>query len=225
MADLPGLIEGAHAGAGLGDRFLRHVERTRVLVHMLDAAGMEGRDPVGDYETIRKELSLYDERLSALPEVVALNKMDLPEARAAAPRIEAALQPRGCRCFRISAATGEGVAALVGHLCQVLDDVGRFPSPFALRVEEMEKQQPEVRPLSVERVGEREFAVRGSAVERLVARTDLDSDPALRHLHAQLERLGVLDRLERLGAKEGDVVRVGDVELDYVIDPFREGGD
>src|SRR5690606_12054312 len=111
-ADIPGLIEGAHAGVGLGHDFLRHVERTRVLIHVVDASGLEGRDPVDDFRTINEELRLYQPALLNRPQLVAANKVDLAEARANLPRLREAVEAAGFRLFPISAASGEGVDAL-----------------------------------------------------------------------------------------------------------------
>ncbi|MGD8238826.1 MAG: GTPase ObgE [Armatimonadota bacterium] len=222
MADMPGLVVGAHEGAGLGHQFLRHVERVRVLVHMLDAGSVEGRDPVEDYHAINRELELHDARLRQLPQIIALNKMDLPDAQAAAPSIEAALAEEGCEILRISAATGEGLPELVYAMADTLEEARTAPTPFEAAIDLGPEPEPAKRPLKVARLGEGRFAASGSEVERLVATTDLDNEDAVLHLHAQLDRLGVLEELERLGAEDGDTVTIGDTELDYVLTPGPE---
>ena len=219
MADMPGLVVGAHEGAGLGHRFLRHVERARMLVHMLDAAAVEGRDPVEDYYAINRELELHDARLRRLPQIIALNKMDLPDAREAAPAIEAGLADEGYRLLRISAATGEGLGELVYAIADTLDEARAAPTPFEAAIEPGPEPEPAERPLEVDRIGEGRFAVSGTEVERLMATTDLENEDAVLYLHSQLDRLRVLQRLERLGAQDGDTVVIGDTELDYVLSP------
>jgi GTP-binding protein len=222
MADMPGLVVGAHQGTGLGHQFLRHVERARVLVHMLDAASVEGRSPVEDYHAINQELELHDARLRQLPQIIALNKMDLPDAREAAEQIEAALADEGCSLFRISAITGEGLGELVYAVADTLEEARAAPTPFEAAIEAEPQAEPPQRPLKVKRIAPGRFAASGSEVERLVATTDLDNEDAVLYLHSQLDRLGVLQRLERLGAKDGDTVMIGETELDYVLGPGRE---
>ena len=131
IADVPGLIPGAHRGEGLGDRFLRHLLRTRVLLHLVDLAGLEGRDPIGDFEAINRELALFDPALAARPQIVVGNKIDLAESRDHRPRIEAELRSRGIEFAAISAATGAGVPALVGALCARVAAVRRVPTSTA----------------------------------------------------------------------------------------------
>ena len=251
VADLPGLVEGAHRGAGKGYDFLRHVERTSLFLHLLDIAAPD-RDPVEDFATVNRELELYREELARRPQLVALNKIDLlpaaarngihrrgakdakdesaafggdgfgantSEATCAASatkldRVEAALREQGHGVFRISALTGEGVLPLMGRAAQLLAErAGPVREEMLSRVE----AQPRPRqPLRVEQVGEGQFRVSGEAVERMLAMTDLDNEEAVRHLHRQLERMGVIRRLRELGAKDGDRVRIGGADLEFV---------
>ncbi|MFQ6132286.1 MAG: GTPase ObgE [Armatimonadota bacterium] len=215
MADMPGLIEGAHQGVGLGHQFLRHIERTRVLIHLLDGDAPAGRDPVSDYRALNRELALHDERLTQLPQIVALNKVDLPHARELAPLVQEELADEAGEVLLISAATGEGVRDLTDRAFAELERARAEPSPFAVAAEA--EPEPEERPLMVKEAEEGVFAVSGTAAERAVARTNLDSEPALYHLHAELDRLGVLSALERAGAQHGDTIRIGDAELEYVL--------
>jgi GTP-binding protein len=213
MADLPGLIEGAHLGKGRGTEFLRHVERTQVLVHVLDLAAPD-RDPIHDFRTLSEELRLHDERLTGLPQVVAANKMDLPEARTRLPQVQAALQDPGRPVFPISALSGDGVERLTGHLADLLE---RAAPPEPPVEEEEELIVPDTtRPLEVARVGEGAYGVSGTEVERRVIMTDLANEEALARLHGQLERMGVIRRLRALGARPGDKVMVGEQEFDFV---------
>src|SRR6056297_2183465 len=123
MADVPGLIEGAHKGVGLGDEFLKHLERTRLLIHVIDVSGIEGRDPIEDFEKINQELKQYDTDLSQLPQIVALNKIDLREARENLPEVKKRLENRGYKVFAISAVTGEGVDELKYYTGQKLEEI------------------------------------------------------------------------------------------------------
>jgi len=217
VADVPGLIEGAHEGLGLGHEFLRHVERTRMLIHMVDVAGTEGRDPVEDYHLINRELALHDERLAGLPQLVALNKLDVLQQTGNVERMQQAVAADGRRCFPVSAVTGEGVSELVGRTSEVLRELGpedEFDDQ-AREPREFEIAQPPKRALTVRQLAPGVFLVRGTQVEALMARADPDSLDSLEHLHGQLDRLGVLDRLDAKGAAPGDTVFIGDVELEY----------
>ncbi|ATY84363.1 GTPase ObgE [Kyrpidia spormannii] len=211
MADLPGLIEGAHAGHGLGHQFLRHVERTRVIVHVVDMASPEGRDPYADWKQINEELRLYDPRLLERVQIVAANKMDLPGA---AERLQAFRKRVGdVPVFPISAATGEGVRELIYAVADLLDQM-----PAQEAVEE-EPQGPVFRleddTFSVDREGE-EFVVRGARVEKLVRMTPLDQYEAVHRLARILRKMGVDEALRRKGARDGDTVRIGGFVFEFV---------
>jgi len=211
IADLPGLVEGAHHGAGRGHAFLRHVERTRVLIHVLNV-GDADTNPQQDFETIHRELALYDAGLADRPQLVALNKLDLSPPEEKVVAVEAYLQERGYRTFRLSALTGEGVFPLMAQTAELLEALPAEPlvAETTPVVEEREE------PLQVVRSGENAFTVTGTQVERMVRMTDLDNTEAVRFLHRRLERLGVIRQLRELGAKDNDVVRVGEVELRFV---------
>ncbi len=220
MADIPGIIEGAHEGAGLGHQFLRHIERTRVLIHILDVSGTTGRDALEDYHTINRELAAYSERLAQLPQIVALNKVDLPDAAVIAPEVRAALEAEGRQVFSISAVTGEGVQSLINAAAQALD--AARAAEAAQPVEEpipvyQPTRTPREQPFEVEPAGEGQFVVRGKGVERIVAMTNLQNEDAVHSLQKKLEKMGVFNRLRAAGAKDGDTVRIGDVaELEFV---------
>ncbi len=214
MADLPGLIEGAHAGVGLGDRFLRHAERTRLLVHMLDAAAFE-RDIMRDFEQINEELRLYSPTLAERPQLVALNKIDIPEARERAEEAAGRFRDMGYEVFLISAATGEGVDDLVAACAAKLREIPREVPEPTQAPELIEAPPPPERPLTIERAEDGAFVVSGTRVEQEVAKTNLDSDEALDWLEERLERLGVMRALREAGAQPGDTVRIGEVEFEY----------
>ena len=217
MADIPGLIEGAHTGAGLGDRFLRHVERTRLLVHIIDVSGFTGRDAAEDFDAINRELRLYSPALAELPQVVAFNKIDVPGARETAEPLAKALQDREFHVFMISAATGEGVQPLVYFLSDELLKLDKIV-PTPVEAEEIVRITPDKldeHNFEVEKAAEHEFVVKGRGIERTVAMSNLNSDEAVRRLHRKLERLGVIKRLEESGVENGDTVRIGAIEFDY----------
>ncbi len=211
IADMPGLVEGAHEGAGRGHQFLRHVERTRVLVHVIDITAPE-RDPLQDFRVINHELAMHDSDLAARPQLVALNKIDLRPDADEVKRIESALESEGYRVFRISALTGEGLRRLVGEASTLLR---ALPAPIP-EVEPVEAATPRISALRVEQVEPGLFAVSGEKVELLVVMTDLDNEDAVRYLHRQLDRMGVIRKLRALGAKDGDKVEIGSVRLDFV---------
>lgn len=214
VADIPGLIEGAHAGAGLGHRFLRHIERTRMLVHVLDVSGMTGRDPWDDYKTVCSELAAYSPRLPDLPATVALNKCDMPDAPAIAARIAPRLEAESRPVFSLSALTGEGVRPLVYALQHRLDELPKEALPAwddQVRIAPEEEESWTAR-----QEGEETFAVRGRGVERLVAMTDLENEAAVRRMQRILNRMGVTRRLRELGARDGSTVRIGEEEFDFI---------
>jgi GTP-binding protein len=208
MADLPGLIEGAHEGAGLGHQFLRHVERTRVLVHLLDAGSTE---PMADYETVRRELVSYDPALADRPELIVLNKIDLPDARAKAEALRAAF---GRPVFLISGATGEGTRALIQELQRLLQETARKASEAA-----PQQALPVLRPQGRDRLDVQEddgvFVVRGERAEQAALKLGEGGYEALDELQERLRRMGLERILRRAGAKPGDRLRVGAVELEW----------
>ncbi|HPU75889.1 MAG TPA: GTPase ObgE [Bacillota bacterium] len=217
-ADIPGLIEGAANGVGLGHEFLRHIMRTRLLVHVVDVSEFSGRDPVCDYDAIRRELALYEAGLEGKPEIVAANKLDMPGATARAESLREALLPKGVPVYNISALTGEGVQAL---LYAVSAKLAQLP-PEQLRVERggddpdeprrYTARGPRLRDVSISRDGD-VFVVVGEGAEHLVQRTDLGNEAALRRFYGMLARAGVIDALRDAGMSEGDTVRIGDTEF------------
>jgi len=217
MADIPGLIEGAHAGAGLGDRFLRHVERTRLLVNIIDVSGFTDRNPVSDFDAVNRELRLYSPGLAALPQLVALNKIDVPGARETAQQLSPVFKSRGFNTFLISAATGEGVQSLVYFLGDELEKLDKVvPAPVeSHEIVRIAPDKLDPRRWEARKVGDREFVVEGKALERAVAMTNLDNEEAVRRLHRKLYRLGVIEALKKLGVEDGDTVRIGAAEFDY----------
>ena len=214
IADMPGLIEGAHAGRGLGDRFLRHIRRTRLLLHMLDVAAVDQRDPLEDYENLNGELAAYDEHVAALPQLVALNKIDLPDSEVFLPICQQYFAERQIPVYPISAVTGAGLTQLVRALADRLEELE--PREADQREPETHQMpQAEERPLQIFRAADDVFLVRGTEVERIVQRMNLSNEDALLRMHTQLHELSVIQALGRADAQAGDTVFIGDVELEY----------
>jgi GTP-binding protein len=211
-ADIPGLIEGAHRGAGLGFDFLRHVERTRLLIHVVDAAGVDGRDPLADYHQINAELRQYRPELAERPQVVALNKADLPEAQQNIPRLRTSIPLPASEVFAISAATRDGVDALLQRVAARLLEMP--PHLRAAREETLSWPTPQVdeRAFSVER--ERDgFRVRGRRIERLISMTNFAQSDSLMRIQRVLDASGIAAALLRAGVQEGDPVYIEKAEL------------
>lgn len=210
MADLPGLIEGASRGAGLGHRFLRHVERTRLLVHLIDGTA---RDPLGNYDTINKELEAFSAALAAKPQIAVVNKMDLPEAQELWPLIREGLAERGVEPLRISGATGEGVQTLLGRIAERLSE---FPDevPEAPLHEIFVEPERDERAFTVG-ISPSGWHVRGIAIERAAQMTNWDQEESLARFQRILEAMGVTMALREAGVSEGDTVFIGNVELQW----------
>ncbi len=211
--DIPGLIDGAHAGRGLGDKFLRHVERTRLLIHMVDLAGLEGRDPLDDYARINSELAAFSPRLATRPQVVVGNKIDLIGEEKVEEMV-ARFAEIGVELHPISVATGVGVRGLVTRTFSRLEELReKSDAPPASTPERRIYRYHGETGFWVDREGE-VFAVRGAEVEKLVKKLVLDSRDAWEYLSERLERMGVLRELHRRGCSDGDLVRIGDVEFE-----------
>jgi GTP-binding protein len=219
MADIPGIIEGASEGVGLGHRFLRHVERTRLLIHLLDVSGMTGREPLQDFDILNRELALYSERLAALPQIVALNKIDVAMDPAEVDAVESALKGRGYTVYRISAVTKTGVKPLIYDVMKRLEalraeaEAAEAAHPKTVHI--TAPTEEEDRRWEARQVDKQTYEVVGRGIERMVAMTDLENEYAVRRLQKSLDKIGVTGKLKALGAKDGDTVRIHSVEFDY----------
>ena len=212
IADIPGLIEGAHEGVGLGHDFLRHVERTKVIVHVLDASGMEGRDPIEDYYKINKELKLYNERLAKRPQIIAANKMDLPEAKENYVRLQELAKKEGVEIFPVSAATNDGLKEMITRVSQVLDEY--VPEPEAVEeVKVYEAKEDDDITISRDETGD--FVITSKSLEKLVAMTNFANDEALRRFQYIWRLKGIEQLLKSHGVKEGNTVHIGEMEFEY----------
>jgi GTP-binding protein len=217
MADVPGLIEGAASGAGLGHEFLRHVTRTKLLIHVLDASGgLEGRDPLVDFKTINAELSDYDEDLLQRPMLVALNKVDLPEARANLTKLRRSMARRGLPTFAISAATGEGVQELMNAVSVRLHEIADEVKQQKKKVERRRTytlEDADERAWSAERMSRHQFKVTGIGIERFTKMTNFDLEEAGDRFQKVLTASGITSELSRIGIQPGDVVHIAGKEL------------
>ncbi len=217
LADIPGLIEGAHEGAGLGHDFLRHIERTKMLILMIDSAAVDGRDPIADYESLKEELGLHNPQLLRLPQLIALNKIDLPNAQTYLPKLMDYFGERPV--FPISAVTGEGVDHLIRAAHQRLQRI---------RQRHREQQETDVaqQPLEIPKPRERfelvkkgkRFIVYGEEPRRAVLMTDMENDQALVLLHRKLQKMGVINALIKAGIQEGDTVQIDEFEFTFTAD-------
>ncbi len=210
VADIPGLIEGAGDGVGLGTEFLRHVDRTRLIVHVVDISGSEGRDPVADYRTINAELKKYDKRLASLPQIVALNKADLLMDDEAVKNFRRHVRKP---IYLISGATRQGIDAL---LDAVYDKLQTLPPAEKLDYEPFEYERRDTTGFTVTRDDDGGFDVGGGLVEELARNVVLDSYDSFRYFQKKLKETGIIKALRKAGAKDGDTVRVLDIEFEYV---------
>ena len=219
MADIPGLIEGASQGIGLGHDFLRHIERTKVLVHVVDAASVEGRDPVEDIRTINAELKAYNPSLLERPQVIAANKVDSiyntgeEDWEDPVERLKREFEPEGIQVFAISAVTGQGVKELLYHVNDLLKTVDRKPVIFEKEFEH--QYQGENLPYTVERNEDGIYVVEGPKIEKMLGYTNLDSEKGFQFFQKFLKDSGILAELEEAGIEEGDTVRMYGLEFDY----------
>ena len=214
VADMPGLIDGAHDGAGLGHVFLRHIERTRLLVHLIDISGLTGRDPITDFDSINEELRSHSEKLATLPQIVALNKVDMPASGEIVQALAPSLAERGLQVHEISALTGQGIQALLYNIADKLDQLPREPLEVRQEVVRF-TVEPERDTWRAKKLADGKFVVKGRPVEVLVARTQTSNEYALRRMHRQLDKMGVIKSLRELGAQHGDTVAIGGMEFDF----------
>jgi GTP-binding protein len=217
IADVPGLIEGASSGAGLGHAFLRHVERTRVLVHVVDGSG---RDPAWDFDVIREELKAHDPALLEKPMLVAFNKIDVPAAIEAWPAFRKERERDGLHTVAISATTGEGISGFRAALAELLPPAGELdadPAPSGVVVHRIDASPDRV---TVTREPDGAYRVAGRRIERMAAQTDFEVEESAERFQRDLERLGADEELRRAGVQPGDTVRFGTVELEWEAEPW-----
>ncbi len=218
IADIPGLIEGASEGVGLGHEFLRHIERTRVLIHIVDAASTEGRDPVADIYAINKELEAYNEEIAARPQVIAANKIDaLGDNEEPIQRLKDEFEPKGIKVFPISAVAGKGLKELLYYVRELLDQAPQEAIVFEQEYFPGEELVYENLPYTVTKSEEEEgvFIVEGPRIEKMLGYTNLDSEKGFAFFQNFLKNTGILKELEEAGIQEGDTVRMYGLAFDY----------
>ena len=218
IADIPGLIEGASEGVGLGHQFLRHIERTRVMIHIVDAASTEGRDPVDDIYKINAELEAYNPEIASRPQVIAANKIDViyPEGEDPVQRLRDEFEPKGIKVFPISAVTGKGVKELLYDVKALLDQTEKEPIIFEQEFFPEDVLIGENLPYTVEvEEDSHTFIVEGPKIEKMLGYTNLDSEKGFAFFQRFLKDGGILEDLEKAGIQEGDTVRMYGFEFDY----------
>jgi GTP-binding protein len=218
MADLPGLIEGAHEGVGLGHQFLRHIERTRVIVHVVDMSGSEGRDPYEDFLQINNELKLYNYRLEERPQIVVANKMDIPDSQDNLEQFKKKVEERQLKVYPISAVTKKGTQELIYAIADLLDTIPEttFEQDVEEKIEEhvTYRFKEEEQGFSVYKDNE-VFVVEGERIEKLLKMTKFDYEESAIKFGRTLRKMGIDDALREKGAEDGDIVRILDFEFEF----------
>ena len=219
IADIPGLIEGASEGIGLGHEFLRHIERTKVIIHIVDAAGTEGRDPVEDIKTINAELEAYNPELLSRPQIIAANKIDAiytgDGSEDPVQRLKDEFEPQGIEVYPISAVTGKGVKELLYKVKKMLDSLDKEPVVFEREYFPEEMYDKEAS-LNVYKETNHVFVVEGEKIDRMLGYTNLDDEKGFAFFQRFLKENGIIDQLTAMGIEEGDTVRLGEyMEFDF----------
>ncbi len=214
LADIPGLIEGAHEGVGLGFDFLRHVERNRMLLHVVDVAGVDGREPLEDFEKINEELRLYDAKLAERPQVVAANKTDLPQGKENLEKFKSTVEGKGYKVFPISAASNTGIKELMQYIAARLNELPET-IPLVDEGKEVIYKVEEEKPFTIRKEGD-VYIVEGSWIRKVVGSTNFDVYESLQYFQRSLKTKGVIDELEQMGINEGDTVKIYDIEFEYM---------
>jgi obg family GTPase cgtA len=215
IADIPGIIEGAADGVGLGHDFLRHVERTKVLVHIVDISGIEGRDPIDDFEKINEELRLYNERLSTRPQLVVANKSDLLFDESIYENFKKTMEEKGYEVFKMSAATRDGVDQVIDRVSQLLNEVEEVE---LVSQEEMYRPELDVDDeagLKIEVDEDGIYVVTGKELRRIMYSVNFDDMESLQFFQAQMEAKGVFDMLREAGIEDGDTVKIYELEFEF----------
>ena len=211
IADIPGLIEGASEGSGLGHEFLRHIERTKVIIHMVDVASTEGRNPIEDIKTINAELGAYNPELLQRPQVIAANKTDVifEEDENPVDRLAAEFEPQGIKVFPISAVSGKGLKELLYEVRRMLDELDEKPTVFEKEFFMEDILDDPNEPFTVSRADNGAFIIEGERIDRMLGYTNLDSEKGFNYFQKFMRENGIIERLKEMGIKEGDTVNVG----------------
>ena len=214
LADIPGLIEGAAEGVGLGHDFLRHVERTKVLIHIVDISGLEGRDALDDFDKINGELKLYNEKLATRPQVVVANKMDILEDESIFDEFKNELEGRGYKVFKMSAATRQGVDDVIAYVSELLREAEEIElvSEEEMFRPELDEVQDEGLQINIE---DGVYVVTGKSLRRIMYSVNFDDMESLQYFQKAMESQGVFDRLREMGIEDGDTVRIYEIEFEF----------
>ncbi|MBQ0105424.1 MAG: GTPase ObgE [Armatimonadetes bacterium] len=213
IGDMPGLIDGAAEGLGLGHLFLKHIERTRLLVHVIDVTGLSGRNPLEDFDNINKELKKYSEKVFAYPQIVALNKTDVTGTEETVRLLKEDLLGRGYSVHIISAATNKGLSELISDISQRLETLPKHETEIEkVRVYTLPKKAPKYQ---IHKNSDAEYVITGREVEVLIKRSDLENEYSLRRVTKQLEGLGLFDDLRKEGCRHGDTVIIGELVFEF----------
>ena len=214
MADIPGLVEGASEGVGLGHEFLRHVERTKVFIHVVDAAAIEGGDPIESVNKINAELEAYKPELLKRPQIIAANKTDIPEAAENVKRLKEHFEPMGYEVYPISAASNKGLDKIIEAAAQKLRD---YPADIVFEedFEEYQEVKPDNEPFKIEVFDGNYYVVTGVGVEKMIGSTNIDTEKGFAFFQKYLREKGIISALEEKGIKEGDTVKIYDIEFEY----------
>ncbi len=214
LADIPGLIEGAAEGVGLGHDFLRHVERTKVLIHIVDISGLEGRDALDDFDKINGELKLYNEKLATRPQVVVANKMDILEDESIFNEFKNELEGRGYKVFKMSAATRQGVDDVIAYVSELLREAEEIElvSEEEMFRPELDEVQDEGLQIDIE---DGVYVVTGKSLRRIMYSVNFDDMESLQYFQKAMESQGVFDRLREMGIEDGDTVRIYEIEFEF----------
>ena len=218
MADIAGIIEGAHEGAGMGFRFLKHIERTKVLIHVVDVSGSEGRDPIEDFDKINNELARYSEHLMKKPQIVAANKIDMvdedgPEYN----RFKEYVESKGYKVFPISAPINVGVPQLMEEAAKMRATVEAQPLEETMEIFDFEREDndPDYRKVEVSRDNEA-YVLSGKQLTKIFNSTNFNDIGSIRYLYKYIERSGAVEKLKEMGLEEGDIIRIQDFEFEYI---------
>ncbi len=214
LADIPGLIENAHEGVGLGLDFLRHIERTKLLVHVVDISGIEGRNPIDDFKTINRELEKYSSKLAQKPQIIAANKIDLIRSEEVIVRFKQIMKKEGYEVFPISAATHKGIEELIRFVAKKLDEIQHDPIREEITFESDSISEGDQNRVFVYKENDY-YAIEGKRIEKLFNSTNFKDIDSLRYFQNFLKKIGVIEQLKELGIEEGDTVKIFDFEFEY----------
>ena len=214
MADIPGLIEGAHEGVGLGHDFLRHIERTKVIIHVLDVSGTEGRDPIEDFRKINNELKLYSEKLASKPQVIACNKMDIPDSEKNFDRVRLFLSGEGYDIFPVSGATKMGIKPMLNRVYNILETMEDEEEIVEVDKDLLYHKYMDKKDFEIKKENDI-YVISGPLAERLLASVNMDDSDSVKYFQRVIRKRGIIDELKSMEINDGDTVKMGSIEFEY----------